>query len=51
MADKKQQLCTAEEISNYLDDLESDFDTSSSSDDTDFESKYFLSFLELFHGS
>ena len=51
MADRKRQLCTPEEISNYLDDLESDFDTSSSSDDTDFESKYFLSFLEPFHGS
>ena len=51
MADRKCQLCTPEEISNYLDDLESDFDTSSSSDDTNFESKYFLSFLEPFHGS
>ena len=45
MADKKQQLRTAEEISNYLDNLESDFDTSSSSDDTDFESKYFFIFF------
>ena len=44
MADRKRQLCTPEEISNYLDDLESGFDTSSSSDDTDFENKYFLSF-------
>ena len=51
MADGKRQLCTPEEISNYLDDLESDIDTSSSSDDTEIESKYFLSFLEPFHGS
>ena len=51
MADRKCQLFTPEEISNYFDDLESDFDTSSSSDDTNFESKYFLSFLEPFHGS
>ena len=44
MADRKRQLCTPEEISNYLDDLESGFDASSCSDDTDFENKYFLSF-------
>ena len=50
MADRKRQLCTPEEISNYLDDLESDYDTSSSSDDTDFKSKYVLSFIEPFHG-
>ena len=48
---RKRNLCTSEEISNYLDDLESDFDTSSSSDDTEFESKYFSSFLERFHES
>ena len=51
MVDKKHQLCSPEEIINYLNDLESDFDVSSSSDDADFESKYFLSFLEPFHGS
>ena len=50
MADGKRQLCTPEEISNYFDDLESDIDMSSSSDDTEIESKYFLSFLEPFHG-
>ena len=51
MMDRKRQLCTPEEISNYLDDLEPESDTSSSSDDKDFESKYFLSFLEPFHDS
>ena len=51
MADRKHQLCSPEEIINYLNDLESDFDASSSLDDADFESKYFLSFLEPFHGS
>ena len=41
MADRKHQLCSPEEIINYLNDLESDFDASSSLDDADFESKYF----------
>ena len=45
MTGRKYQLCTPTEISNFLHDLESDFDTSSSSDDTGFESKYFWSFL------
>ena len=47
MEDSKRQLCTPERISNYPDDLESDFDTSSSSDDTDFESKFFFSFRTI----
>ena len=47
MEDSKRQLCTSEQIRNYPDDLESDFDTSSSSDDTDFESKFFFSFRTI----
>ena len=42
MADRKRQMCAPDEISNYLDDLESGFDMSSrSGDNKDFQSKYF----------
>ena len=44
IASKMTQETRTTKASNCLEDLESYFDTPSSSDDTDFESNYFLSF-------
>ena len=44
MAQWKQTLCTISEISSFLDDLNSDFSSSSSFDDSESEGKCYIDF-------
>ena len=48
MASRKRTFMREEDVAQFIDNLESDFTTSSESDVSEYDGKYFLTFSEHF---